>query len=97
MRAPRARYAVLTGLLAAMLGAGATGADDRAHQSPVDPDPGFLEFLGSIDRLAEVTPDYLAHADRKRVARLSVKGRSPSAPPPPAAPAPGLQGGKNNE
>src|ERR1700751_4582219 len=97
MPSRRARCAVLAGLLAAVLGAGATGADDTAHKSPADPDPGFLEFLGSVDGLAEGTPDYLAQADPKRVPRLSVRGRPPPAPPPPAPPAPGVPGGKNNE
>src|SRR5438128_220219 len=68
-------------------------SDDTRTPQPADPDPGFLEFLGSVDRLAEVNPDYLAQADPPRAARL-VKGRPPpvTRPPPPSA-----AGVKNNE
>ena len=58
----------------ALAGAGAHADDTR--KPPPDPDPGFLEFLGSVDRLAEVNPDY-----------LSQRGQSP-APPPPVKPPP---------
>ena len=88
MRAPRARGVVLAGLLVAALSTAATGAGDTAHTPPADPDPGFLEFLGSVDGLAEVSPDYLAQAGPGRAARLTVKDRSPPARPPPAARAP---------
>lgn len=94
----RARPAVLGGVLAAALVAGAAGAGDSARNPSADPDPGFLEFLGSVDGLAELTPDYLAKADAKRVARVSVKGRSPPAPPPTPPPPPqGASGSKNSE
>src|SRR2546430_5802683 len=33
-------------------------SDDTRTPQAADPDPGFLEFLGSVDRLAEVNPDY---------------------------------------
>ena len=95
MAASRARAALLTGVLVAALGAGTTGAADTARRAPPDPDPGFLEFLGSVDGLAEVSPDYLAHADSARLARPGVKGRTSPTPPP--APSPGTPGGKNNE
>src|SRR2546421_13008968 len=85
MGAARASCALLA--VVALAGALARGDDTRRPQ-PADPDPGFLEFLGSIDRLAEVNPDYLAQADPPRVARL-VRGRAlpaaPPAPPPPSA------------
>ena len=98
MGSSRARRAVLGGLLAAALVAGAAGAGDSARKPPADPDAGFLEFLGSVDGLAEVTPDYLAKAGPKRVARVSVKGRSPPAPPPTPPPPPqGASGSKNSE
>ncbi len=98
MATPRARCALLAGILALALGVGATGAGDTAHKPPPDPDPGFLEFLGSVDGLAEVSPDYLAQVDAARAARLAVKGRAPPAPRPPAAPSPGAPpGGKNHE
>src|SRR5256885_9809051 len=38
-------------------------SDDTRTPQAADPDPGFLEFLGSVDRLAEVNPDYLARSE----------------------------------
>jgi hypothetical protein len=67
------------------LASAAAQAADPPH--PDDPPPGFLEFLGSVDRLAEVNPDYLSQAD---AARARPAGSRPASPPaaPPAAPAP---------
>ena len=48
-----------------------------------DPDAGFLEFLGSVDRLSEVNPDYLSQANPARAARPVQPGTPPPAPPPP--------------
>ena len=70
-------------------------SDDTRKPQREDPDPGFLEFLGSVDRLAEVNPDYLAQADPKRAARLA-KGRAPPVTPPPPPP-PSASGVKNND
>jgi len=70
-------------------------SDDTRKRQPEDPDPGFLEFLGSVDRLAELNPDYLAQADPQRAARLAAKGHAPPAAPPP--PPPSASGAKNNE
>ena len=70
-------------------------SDDTRKPQPADPDPGFLEFLGSVDRLAEVNPDYLAQIDPRRAARLA-RGRAPPATPPPPPP-PSTGGVKNNE
>ena len=70
-------------------------SDDTRKPPPADPDPGFLEFLGSVDRLAEVNPDYLAQADPQRAARRAT-GRAPPATPPPPPPPPST-GVKNNE
>ena len=70
-------------------------SDDTRKPQPEDPDPGFLEFLGSVDRLAEVNPDYLAQTDPPRAARLAAKGHAgPAAPPPPP---PSASGVKNND
>ena len=71
-------------------------SDDTRKPQPADPDPGFLEFLGSVDRLAEVNPDYLAQADPQRAARRA-RGRAPPATPPPPPPPPNTAGVKNNE
>jgi len=98
MSGPRALRVMLAGLTLVMLGAALAFGEDAARKAPPDPDPGLLEFLGSVDGLAEVSPDYLAQAERARVARLSVKGRPPRAPSPAAPPPPtGPTGVKNNE
>ena len=98
MRGSRALTVRLAGLTVVMLAAALALGEDAARKAPPDPDPGLLEFLGSVDGLAEVSPDYLAQAERARVARLTVKGRPPRAPSPAAPPPPtGPTGVKNNE
>jgi len=96
MRTSRVSCAVLAVL--ALACALARSDDTRKPPQPADPDPGFLEFLGSVDRLAELNPDYLAQADPPRAARL-VKGRAPRAnpPSPPPPPPPSPAGVKDNE
>jgi hypothetical protein len=97
MRSPAAGWLALGLLgLASLIARG----DDAHRSAPTDPDPGFLEFLGSVDRLAEVSPDYLAQARNAQAGnaaarpRLTARNRMPSpAPPPPAPPS----GAKNNE
>jgi hypothetical protein len=79
-----------TGLavLAALLLGCLPGRADDGHRSP-DPDLGFLEFLGSVDRLAEVNPNYLSQDDPKggdKPARPGTPGGAPPAAPPPPAP-----------
>jgi hypothetical protein len=96
MAIPRALAGVLAGLTLGMLGAGIAAGDDTARKPPPDPDPALLEFLGSVDGLADVNPDYLAQVKRARGARLSVRG-SPGPAPPPAPPSAGPTGVKNNE
>jgi hypothetical protein len=72
--------------LAVLLALGcAVARSDDASKAPSDPDAGFLEFLGSVDRLADVNPDYLSQAGAAKVARPPVK---PAPPPPPPAPQP---------
>ena len=53
----------ITVLLSCALLLGAARADDGHKPPPEDPDPGFLEFLGGVDGLAETNPDYLAQPD----------------------------------
>jgi len=67
----------------AVLAWSAALADD-VHKPAEEPDPGFLEFLGSVDRLSDVMPDYLSQADPRGT---SAPGTAP-APPPPPRPAP---------
>jgi hypothetical protein len=93
MSTRRAGSAVLTMLALS----GALGwADDPHKSAPESPDPSFLEFLGSVDRLAEVNPDYLAQPARPQAPQPPAKGAVPSRPasqPPPTA----ASGVKNND
>jgi len=82
-------------LIALMLGCAAARADD-ARNPTEPPDPGFLEFLGSVDRLADVNPEYLGQAEaRSKPAPAAIP---PAPPPPPPRPpqAPNGTGGHNN-
>jgi len=63
-------------------------ADDPPRKAD-DPDPSFLEFLGSVDGLSDANPDYLAQAN---VPHPAVP--KPAPPPPPPPPPSGV---KNNE
>jgi hypothetical protein len=65
------------------LGCAAARSDDGGKPPPDDPDPGFLEFLGGVDRLAEVNPDYLSQAGATRTGRPPGKPAPPPPPPPP--------------
>jgi hypothetical protein len=77
----------LAGLIALALGCMAGRADDANR--PQDPDAGFLEFLGSVDRLADVNPNYLsqdpakAGANPARPAAPAGSAPAPAPPPPP--------------
>ena len=74
----------LTGLT--VLGALALGcAVARADDPP--PDPHLLEFLGSVDRLADLNPDYLSQAEA-RAAPPQGTTPPPATPPPPPPPPP---------
>jgi len=80
-------------LAALLLGCAIARADD-APKPAEPPDPGFLEFLGSVDRLADVNPEYLAEARSKAAAATP----PPTPPRPPPAPnAPNGTGGHKNE
>ena len=76
MRALRTRCAVL-GLLA--LACLTARAEEPRRSAVPDPDPGFLEFLGSIDRLADVSPDYLAQARNAQAGNAPARGSRPFA------------------
>jgi hypothetical protein len=67
-----------------VLGCAAARADD-VHKAAEAPDPGFLEFLGSVDRLHDVMPDYLTQAEARAKADA---GTAPAPPPPPRPPPP---------
>ena len=101
-----ARTAV-TVLAALSLACAVARSDDSRNPPPSqDPDPGFLEFLGSVDRLAEGNPDYLSQAAAPRNARppQATPATAPAPPvtppPPPRQPPPSASnasGGQNNE
>jgi len=83
-------------LAALLLGCAIARADD-APKPAEPPDPGFLEFLGSVDRLADVNPEYLAQAeDRSKAAAATTPPPTPPRPPP-APSAPNGTGGHKNE
>jgi len=84
------RAAAIAVLSALTLGS-ATGRSDDASKAPPPPAAGFLEFLGSVDRLSELNPNYLSQPGQRK-ARPTANGgtRPPPAPPPPAP------GDKNN-
>ena len=90
------RHAAGLAVLAA-LALGAAVADESRKPPPApaeEPDAGFLEFLGSVDRLADVNADYLRQTD-PRMARLNPRARWMPPPPPPPPPSP--PGAKNND
>jgi hypothetical protein len=101
------RRTALTVLAALSLACAVARSDDSRSPPPSqDPDPGFLEFLGSVDRLAEVNPDYLSQAGPARIARppqgtpATAPPVTPPPPPPPRQPSPSAanaSGGQNNE
>ena len=76
-----------------LLGCGVARADD-ARKGSDEPDAGFLEFLGSVDRLADVSPDYLSQVEG-RAKTGTTPAPAPPQPPPPAN-APNAAGGHNN-
>lgn len=60
----------------------AVALGDESRKPPEDPDAGFLEFLGSVDRLADVNPDYLSQPDPARAAPSGDRSAQTPAPPP---------------
>jgi hypothetical protein len=75
------------GLLAALLLGYAAARADDVHKPAEPPDPGFLEFLGSVDRLADVNPEYLAQLEsRSKAAATTTPPPPPPPPPPPTVP-----------
>jgi hypothetical protein len=71
-------------------------ADDRR---PEEPDAGFLEFLGSVDRLSEVNPDYLSQGEAGKPMKPTPPPPAPSPPPPrqPLPPSASASAGPTNE
>jgi hypothetical protein len=91
MSKARSLLTVLLGY--ALLSVAAHAADGPA---PADPDAGFLEFLGGVDGLADVNPNYLAQGNAPAPA-ASTPAATPAKPPPPPPPPASAPGAKNNE
>ena len=92
----RPSRAGLTVLIAVALGLNIARADDAHPPHSEDPDPGFLEFLGGVDGLADANPDYLKQPAVARVPPTPGAAPRP-APAPPPPPPPVQPGAKNNE
>jgi len=75
----------------------AARADEPRKPPPEEPDPGFLEFLGSVDRMADVNPDYLSQPDPPTAKARAFKPPPPPPPPPKPPPPPNAAGDKNND
>ena len=78
----------------------ASARSDDGHSPPSDdPDPGFLEFLGSVDRLPDTNPDYLSQAGAPAGSTAGKPVSAPPPPPPPRPPPPGVSAssGSHNE
>lgn len=85
------------GVLAALLlGCAVVRADD-VHKPAEPPDPGFLEFLGSVDRLADVNPEYLAQGEARSKPPAAATTPPPPPPRPPPPPPPSSGNGGHNE
>ncbi|HEY8052391.1 MAG: hypothetical protein ACHQD6_01010 [Steroidobacterales bacterium] len=86
----RAGLGVLTMLA---LACSVARAEDGHTSAPENPDLSFLEFLGSVDRLADVNPDYLSQPDKPKAGKARANDPVASPPPPPTA----ASGVKNND
>ena len=86
------RAGAIAVLSALTLGSVIGRSDDASKAPPPQPAAGFLEFLGSVDGLAEVNPNYLAPPNLLKTGRPAARGgtRIPPNPPPASA------GDKNN-
>ena len=89
------RAGAIAVLSALTLGSAVGRSDDASKAPPPQPPAGFLEFLGGVDRLSEVNPNYLPPNPAK-VARPAASGGTRPPPTPPPAPAPTPSGDKNN-
>jgi hypothetical protein len=90
------RRAGAIAVLSALTLGSAIGRSDDASKPPApQPAAGFLEFLGSVDRLSEVNPNYLSQPNPARTPRPAANGARP-APAAPPTPAPTPSGDKNN-
>src|SRR5215469_2160674 len=79
-----ARAGAIVVLSALALGSAVGRSDDVGKAAPPQqPGAGFLEFLGSVDRLSEVNPNYLAQPKPPKAAKPAANGTTPPPAPPP--------------
>ena len=90
-----ARAGAIAVLSALALGSVVGRADDGSKPAP-PPGAGFLEFLGSVDRLADVNPNYLAQPVPVKAVKPAASASPPPSPPPPPPPLASQSGDKNN-
>ena len=86
-------------LLTVLLGYALFGVAARAADAPApaDPDAGFLEFLGGVDGLADVNPNYLAQGNAAAPAATAPGPAPAKSPPPRPSPPASAPGAQNNE
>ena len=89
------RAGAIAVLSALALGSAIGRSDDASKAPPPPPAAGFLEFLGSVDRLSELNPNYLSQPIRVKTAQPAAGGTRPASASPPT-PAPSPSGDKNN-
>ncbi len=84
----RKRAGAMVVLSALALGSAIGRTDDARKPPPEQPGAGLLEFLGSVDRLSEVNPNYLPPPDPPKTPKPAPNGgpRPPPATPDPSAP-----------
>jgi hypothetical protein len=90
------RAGAIAVLSALTLGSAVGRSDDTSKAPSPQPAAGFLEFLGSVDRLSEVNPNYLSQPNPAKTTRPAANGGTRPPPAPPPAPAPTPSGDKNN-
>jgi hypothetical protein len=89
------RAGAIAVLSALMLGSAIGRSDDASKGLPSQPAAGFLEFLGSVDRLSDLNPNYLSQPNPAKTARPAANGGTRTPPAPPPAPPPSPSGDKN--
>jgi hypothetical protein len=90
------RAGAIAVLSALVLGSATGRSDDGTRAPPQQAGLGFLEFLGSVDRLSEVNPDYLSQPQPAKAPKPAASSGAKPLPPPPPPPAPSPSGAKNN-
>lgn len=90
----RLHRAVAIAVLSALALGSAIGRTDDASNAP--PPAAFLEFLGSVDRLSEVNPNYLPRPAQAKAAQPAATAPKPPPPPPSTPPQAATPSGEKN-